>query len=54
MRSKAISILKGDGSNIAMNDANALIVGLGNVGRGLGYYSMPGNSHLSALIETKK
>jgi hypothetical protein len=37
-----------------MSKANALIVGLGSVGRGLGYYSMPGNSHLSALLETKK
>ncbi|MDB9950627.1 hypothetical protein OAD60_00130 [Candidatus Thioglobus sp.] len=37
-----------------MNDASALIVVLGQVEKGLGYYSMPGNSNLSALIETKK
>ena len=37
-----------------MNKVNALIVGLGNVGRGLGAYSNRGNSHLSALYETKR
>ena len=37
-----------------MNEYNALIVGLGRVGQGPGYYAIPGNSHLSALIETKK
>lgn len=37
-----------------MNEHNALIVGLGRVGQGHGYYAKPGNSHLSALIETKK
>jgi hypothetical protein len=37
-----------------MNELNALIVGLGRVGLGRGYYAMPGNSHLSALLETKK
>jgi hypothetical protein len=37
-----------------MNEHNALIVGLGHVGKGRGCYAIPGNSHLSALIETKK
>lgn len=37
-----------------MNKVNALIVGLGNVGRGLGAYSNAGNSHLSAIYETKR
>jgi hypothetical protein len=37
-----------------MNENNALIVGLGNVGRGLGAYSNAGNSHLSAIFETKR
>ena len=37
-----------------MNEYNALIVGLGRVGQGSGYYAIPGNSHLSALVETKK
>ena len=37
-----------------MNEHNALIVGLGRVGQGRGYYAIPGNSHLSVLTETKK
>ena len=37
-----------------MNEVNALIVGLGNVGIGLGAYSSAGNSHLSAIFETKR
>ena len=50
----AINTLKGDGSNIVIDNINALIVGLGRVGIGHGYYSKIGNSHLSALQELRK